>query len=926
MTPQDWATLGRLLDEALDLAPPDRERWLDGLAAEHAALEPRLRAMLASTPDDDDAFLESLPRLDLDALAGVDGLRLHGGEPGARVGPYRLVRELAAGGQGTVWLAEREDGVLKRPVALKLPMGLAFRPHLAARMARERDILARLTHPHIARLYDAGIAADGTPYLALEYVDGQPIDRHCDAAGLSIRARVRLFVDVVRAVAYAHGRLALHRDLKPSNVLVTPAGDVRLLDFGIARLLGSARAGQATLTTERGAAMTLLYASPEQVSGAPLDVATDIYSLGVMLYELLAGVGPYRPARDTVAALEEAILQDDPVPPSRATPHPERCRPLRGDLDTIVLKALAKRPDDRYATASALADDLERFLDGHPVLARRATLRYRAGKFMRRHRVAVAATAVATVAVMGGAAAAAWQARAARAEQARAEAVTAYIAGIFKDADPGLQGDDRPITAADLLRRARTRVDAELTTEPETRATLLHILGDSLVGIGEPAGAADVLRAALDEARRLHGPDAPSTVEALLSLASAEQFDARSSRATEALAEARAALARTGRLASEAGVRLRVLDLRVLLNRGQAGTDEAEAVGLEAWTAAGRLLPASHPIQAEVADLLSTVFRTRGQVTRALEFAERAYQASLAAHGPTHPRVIQAENVYGRALYEADRPEEAIRHLKAAAASGEVVYRENGLYLQHLLGTLANIQLAYGEIKEAVVNLERALATDLRGAVVSDTYLASQQMVQARAYLAARRPADALSHLERAESLLARTNNASLRRTLAVEHASALLDLGRVAQARARLGDLESADTARLGGTDLRIQFVRARLAARAGRADEALARLERAAAATPANPGARLVWAEVQLALAQARLDLNALADAAIALQAADEMVRRVQPRQTPLSADIAAAYGRLARARGDLDEAARWQVASDAFWKDFGPAPIAR
>ena len=335
MNPHDWATLGRLLDEALDLAPPDRERWLDDLPAEHSALEPRLRAMLAASADDDDAFLESLPRIDLDALAGDGGLRLHGGEPGAEVGPYRLVRELAAGGQGTVWLAERVDGVLKRPVALKLPIGLAFRPHLAARMARERDILARLSHPHIARLYDAGIAADGTPHLALEDVEGQPVERHCEASALSIPARVRLFVDVVRAVAYAHGRLALHRDLKPSNVLVTPTGDVRLLDFGIARLLGSARAGQATLTTERGAAMTLHYASPEQVSGAPLDVATDIYSLGVVLYELLSGASPYRPARDTVAALEEAILHDDPAP-LPGHDRPGRRRPLVGDLDTIV--------------------------------------------------------------------------------------------------------------------------------------------------------------------------------------------------------------------------------------------------------------------------------------------------------------------------------------------------------------------------------------------------------------------------------------------------------------------------------------------------------------------------------------------------------------------------------------------------------------
>jgi serine/threonine protein kinase len=369
-----WATISRLLDEALDLPAADRAAWLERLDPEHAALKPRLRAMLERASTDNDDFLAGLPTLS--SLGSDPGsLRLNAGEAGEQVGPYRLIRELASGGQGAVWLAERADGLLDRPVALKLPIGLAFRPHLTERMARERQILASLTHPHIARLYDAGFAEGGTPYLAMEYVDGTSLDCHAAARDLDVAARVALFVPVIRAVAFAHGRLVIHRDLKPSNIMVTPEGDVRLLDFGIARLLDEARPFDSTLTEVGGRAMTLRYASPEQVAHHPLGVATDVYSLGVVLYELVTGQSPYRPARDTVAALEEAVLAADPVRPSEAAGDPAARRALRGDLDTILLKALKKDPAERYATASDFADDLTRWLQGRPVDAQPDTRR-----------------------------------------------------------------------------------------------------------------------------------------------------------------------------------------------------------------------------------------------------------------------------------------------------------------------------------------------------------------------------------------------------------------------------------------------------------------------------------------------------------------------------------------------------------------------
>jgi serine/threonine-protein kinase len=259
------------------------------------------------------------------------------------VGLYQLVRELGQGGMGAVWLAERADGLVKRAVALKLPHGAWRRAGLAGRMARERDILATLEHPHIARLYDAGLTTAEQPFLALEYVEGVPIDQYCAATdsrpALGLRAKLRLFLQVAQAVAYAHGKLVLHRDLKPANILVTRDGYVRLLDFGIAKLLADGEVKETRLTQFAGRALTLDYASPEQIRAEALAVTSDVYSLGVVLYELLTGSRPYKLKRDSRGALEDAILEAEPPRPSNAAP-PENGASLRGALDTILLKAL----------------------------------------------------------------------------------------------------------------------------------------------------------------------------------------------------------------------------------------------------------------------------------------------------------------------------------------------------------------------------------------------------------------------------------------------------------------------------------------------------------------------------------------------------------------------------------------------------------
>jgi serine/threonine protein kinase len=369
-----------------------------GPGPEYDALKPRLRRLLGELPSFENTFLRTLPRLAVPADPVSDESIEALLEPGAACGPYRLQRLLAEGGMGSVWLAERPDGLINRPVALKLPRLSWDNARLRERIARERDILAALTHPNIARLYDAGLMAEGRPYLALEYVDGQPIDEYCRSAGLDVRARVCLFLQVARAVAYAHAALVIHRDLKPANILVTADGEVHLLDFGIATLLEEGRASHSTLTELAGRPLTPEYASPEQIAGEPLAVATDVYSLGIVLFELLTGERPYRLRRGSRAELEDAIVDADVPRPSHRAVDPSVRKALRGDLDTIVTMALRKRPDARYASVEAFAADLVRFLDGRPVHARPHSAGYRMRKFVARHRLGVGAMAATLVA------------------------------------------------------------------------------------------------------------------------------------------------------------------------------------------------------------------------------------------------------------------------------------------------------------------------------------------------------------------------------------------------------------------------------------------------------------------------------------------------------------------------------------------------
>jgi serine/threonine-protein kinase len=776
VTPGDdiRARIDELFDAALDLAPAERQALLEDIAEPEVRRE--VEELLELAAEDD-------PRLDASALLSgslfrglADAITVQPAvlSAGDRVGPWRVLREIGRGGMGTVFLVERAESEFEQRAALKLlSAGVASEESLR-RFEQERQILAALEHPGIARLLDGGRTEAGQPYFAMELVEGLPIDFYCDGEGLDLRQRLKLVLAVGRAVEHAHKNLVVHRDLKPSNIIVTAEGQVKLLDFGIAKLL-QPDAGDADLTHTLARVLTPDYASPEQVLGQRITVASDVYQLGLLLFRLLTGQRPYRIEKTTALEIERAVCHTEPARPSavvagakagdahgvepdvgklaaaRATTPNRLARQLKGDLDTIVLKALRKEPERRYQTLGQLLDDLERHLDGLPVQARPDTVVYRTTRFVGRHRAAVAALALAFALLTAWAASATRQATIISRERDRAQAeatktaqVRDFLVEIFASADPE-QARGRELTARELLDRGRERMEGDLAEQPEVQLELIATVGEAYRELGLYDRARPLLERGVELAREIGAPR-----EGLLLILAATERDDGRYEASRALAEealelarelhgARAApvaeaLSQLGRTLHSMGdfaaarrlfegalaIRLETLGERhpdtvdsqdglaiALQSLGEYGA--AEELRAAALATRREILPDDHPDLASNLSDLALVVTSLGDHRRAAPIYREALEVMIRVRGPEHPHVAIIMNNLARLLWNTGDLEESERLLRDALAIRRKALGGDHLHVALSLNDLGLALQRQGRLDEAAGYLAEAL-------------------------------------------------------------------------------------------------------------------------------------------------------------------------------------------------------------------------
>jgi serine/threonine protein kinase/tetratricopeptide (TPR) repeat protein len=730
--PERWRILSPYLDEMLDIPREERAAWLASIRARDAALAAELQAIA----EEHDAAHES-GFLERDSpLAWQPGMTPS--PEGQVLGAYRLVSRIGQGGMGSVWLAERCDGRYEGRVAIKLLNVALMGRAVEGRFRREGDVLARVTHPHIAHLIDAGVSPTGQPYLVLELVEGRSIDRYCAEHALGIEARLRLFLDVLEAVAHAHANLIVHRDIKPANVLVSDQGQVKLLDFGIAKLLqddeawsGAPAADTSALTREAGAAMTPEYAAPEQLSHQPVTTATDVYALGVLLYVLLTGQHPAGDAVRSPATLVRAIVEEEPrrmsdvVETRTGTPdglvrHALECgttpaglrRLLRGDLDTVVAKALKTQAGERYASVSVMADDLRRHLRREPFGARPDTLRYRTAKFVERHARGVAASAAVVVLLGGSTAYYTTRLETARdraqREAAKAAKVSDVLTRLLTGADPIANRATREgLTVPGLLDAGAAQVQQELADEPEAQAEILTIMGRLYRRFGVYDKAQSLLEQALASGQRAYGSEHLRLAQTLKDLGAllTEKGDyAAAEQSLERSLAMRRALLGT----EHADVAVTMVELgRIYQDRGF--NERAEPLQREALAIRQRVLGEEDRETAVSLSDLASVLRLNGDLAGAESLLRRCLELNRKTRGEAHANT-------GTTLHDLGLIAASRRDYASAAAR----FRQAMDIHRHALGerhptvaislnSLSRVWLATGRPGEAVAALQTAL-------------------------------------------------------------------------------------------------------------------------------------------------------------------------------------------------------------------------
>ncbi|MCC6989053.1 MAG: tetratricopeptide repeat protein [Acidobacteria bacterium] len=663
MTPERWAAAQELFEAAL--AQPDEARaaYVNGRAAD-GDLAALVHGLLEA-----DALERSGEPLDAVVRQAMVEAAASPRLAPERLGPYKIIRMIGEGGMGAVYLAERDDDEFLQQVAIKVARGL-LDPERVRQFRTERQILAWLEHPNIARLLDGGTTADGLPYLVMEHVEGQPIDAYCNQARLDVTARLRLFLDVCDAVSHAHRSLIVHRDIKPSNIMVTDEGVPKLLDFGIARLALEGAPDAAGGAGPHGM-MTPYYASPEVVRGGQVTTAADVYALGVLLHELLTGTRPLRFRTMTSEEVERVVCHVDPRPPSRAardtdgqgpppadraaerqtTPDALAAR-LAGDLDAIVARALHKEPAQRYASVETLATDIRAALEHRPVSSRPQTWRYVAGRFVGRHRWATVAAVTAAVAV--SAAAVLFSVQAARLAEERdrtarerdtARQVSRFLTDLFEVSNPDVTGSSETVTAQDLLKRGAERIDADLAGQPVVQARLLATMGMAYTSQGAYQASLSLFQRALELRRATLGLDDLDTVASMDDMGEAYRELGRFDEAESMHREALAAKQRLGAPPSSLAASLNNVGL-TLSERGRfADAEPLLRQALDTWR---RHDGPAADVVASGLNNLADVVRQQGRVAEAVPLLEEAIAIRRQTVGATHPSLAIVVGHLGR--------------------------------------------------------------------------------------------------------------------------------------------------------------------------------------------------------------------------------------------------------------------------------------
>ena len=713
LTPERWRRLQELFELAQPLDAERRATFLLEECGEDVTLREQVVALLLASSETQDDFEHRYEQ----AIAEV--LRDPEVPAGTLIGRYRVQRLLGRGGMGAVYLAERADDQYHQTVALKLVARNLMHSGIAGRFRSERQILARLNHPNIARLLDGGHTEDGTPYFVMELVEGQRIDHYCAERRLSLAPRLGLVQQVCAAVQYAHQNLIVHRDLKAANIMVTGDGVPKLLDFGIAKLLDP-EAAAPELTHLRDRVMTPEYASPEQLRGEPVGTASDLYNMGRLLYELLTGVSPYGEATRSIAELERLICEESPPPPSaRVQPKAGELlspgqralkRELTGDLDNIVLKAMHVDPARRYPTAAALAEDIQNYLDGRPVHARPDTFTYRTGKFLRRN-AWITASAAAAILLVAGLTAFYTSRLAAERDRATLEAdkakqVAGFLVGIFRVPDPW-RGPGKPISAIEMLDRAAGDIEQRLQSEPVVLSELLFEMADSYKGLADYDRAGRMLERSLAVKANAALTETPQYGRALYELANVQRFQGRFPQAEQNFTNALALQRRLfhGPHTDVAATLTHMGMLYCEMGRW------SESLGLEreALPMTIAVYGVRHEETADRMNNLALALQSAGQFPEAEQFFRRAIAIQAEVMPPLHPDSLGTRSNLGGLLNAMGRYPDAEREIRGMLADRRAVLGNAHPRLAFTLTAFGSVLTSLGKFDEAEQALNEAL-------------------------------------------------------------------------------------------------------------------------------------------------------------------------------------------------------------------------